>query len=371
MDEISGLTILLLLHLVIATAVCTHILLTKTEAAAPAWIALVVVSPFVGALMYWILGINRVQRRARRLRGRKARYVPQLKDLDLPFLDLPTHQQRQIFQFESAVHDAPFLGGNTVVPLIGADEVFPDMMRSIASAKTCIALSVYIFDCDDIGEKVAETLKDAYARGVAVYVLVDEIGSGNKARAADVKLAAAGIPTARFIPQRLKFLPIVNLRNHRKIMIIDGNVGYIGGMNICRNYNPRSTETVRDVHFRVAGPVLEQMSAIFEEDWRFATGNNLQLPAVLFDQEQVRHPQYARVVPDGPDNHFQRTLWILLGALALAQRSIHIVTPYFLPNEVLMHALSICCLRGVVVGGVQQLGSALSPPKLRGQPGML
>ena len=181
-----------------------------------------------------------------------------------------------------------------------------------------------------------------------MHVLVDEIGSGSKSRAADKRLAAAGIATARFIPQKIKFLPVVNLRNHRKIMMIDGKVGFIGGANITRNYDA-SKAYVRDLHFRVSGPVLEQMNSIFEEDWRFASGEEIRLPMHHGDPATNTLPQYARVVPDGPDNAFQRTLWILLGALALSQKSVHILTPYFLPNDVLTHALSVCAFRGVDV----------------------
>ena len=350
-------TIILVLHLIVAIPVCVHILLTKDETAAPPWLALVLVSPGLGALFYWILGINRVQRRARRFRGRRARYIPQIKDPALPFADLPTGQQRQLFHYESAVHDALFTGGNCITPLIGAEQAFPDMLAAIAEAKTSIALSVYIFDADEIGEKFITALKRAFGRGVQVHVLVDEIGSGHKSRDADRELANAGIATARFIPQKIKFLPVVNLRNHRKIMIIDGEVGFIGGMNICLNYGPKtkggsrsaSKEAVRDLHFRATGPALDQLNAIFEEDWKFATDKSLRLPACDTGGKNVHGPQYVRIVPDGPDNPFQRTLWIMLGALALAQKSVHILTPYFLPNAIVTSALAVAALRGIDV----------------------
>lgn len=357
----SWLTLLLLLHVLVALPVCVHILLSKHESVAPAWIGLVLVSPFVGAGLYWIIGINRVERRARRLRGRKPRYIPrfdqagrQLKEPTPPFKDLVTAHQRQIFRFESAVHDAPYLGGNRVTPLIGGDQAFPAMLAAIAAAKNRIALSVYIFDLDEVGKRFVEALTAAHARGVKTHVLVDEIGSGSKSRAADDDLARAGIATARFIPQKIKFLPVVNLRNHRKIMVVDGRVGFIGGMNICLNYRPGSSQPVRDLHFKVTGPVLGQMGAVFEEDWRFATGAAIALPAVVANAATgepgaEEGPQYARIVPDGPDNPFQRTLWIFLGALALSRKSVHILTPYFLPNQVLTHALAIAALRGVDV----------------------
>ncbi len=349
----SFLTIILVLHLALAVPVCVHVLLTKRETSAPTWLALVLISPFLGAGLYWILGINRVERRARRLRGKRPAYVPQLRDPALPFAGLPTQQQRQMFHYESAVHDAPFLGGNDITPLIGAEQVFPAMLEAINAATSNIALSVYIFQTDEVGCKFINALRAAHARGVVVHVLIDEVGSGTGKHAADRPLAADGIPTARFIPQKLKFLPVVNLRNHRKIMMVDGAIGFIGGMNICLNYGHGSgrkrREAVRDIHFRVTGPILAQMNTMFEEDWRFATGKSLRLPFAPCDTAREREPQYARIVPDGPDNPFQRTLWIMLGALAFSQKSVHILTPYFLPNPVLSAALAVTALRGIDV----------------------
>jgi cardiolipin synthase len=345
--------IILILHLAVALPVCVHVLLTKRETSAPTWLALVLISPFLGAGLYWILGINRVERRARRLRGRRPRYVPQIKDPVLPFAGLPTQQQRQMFHYETAVHDAPFLGGNDITPLINAPQVFPAMLDAIAAATSNIALSVYIFQADEVGCKFIEALRAAHKRGVKVRVLIDEVGSGTGEHAADRPLAADGIPTARFIPQKLKFLPVVNLRNHRKIMMVDGAVGFIGGMNICLNYGRgsgrRRREAVRDIHFRVTGPVIAQMNTMFEEDWRFATDEVITLPVAPCDPAREREPQYARIVPDGPDNPFQRTLWIMLGALAFSQKSVHILTPYFLPNPVLSAAIAVAALRGVDV----------------------
>ena len=227
------------------------------------------------------------------------------------------------------------------------------MLETIAAAKSFIALSVYIFQTDEVGCKFIEALRAAHARGVKVLVLIDEMGSGTGKHAADRPLAADDIPTARFIPQKLKFLPVVNLRNHRKIMMVDGTIGFIGGMNICLNYGHGSgrkrREAVRDIHFRVTGPVLAQMNTMFEDDWRFATGKSITLPYVPCDPAKDRDPQYARIVPDGPDNPFQRTFWMMLGALAFSQKSVHILTPYFLPNPVLTAALSVAALRGIDV----------------------
>ena len=350
MPDVDALTLLLILHLLIAIPVSAHILLTKNESVALAWIALVLISPFLGSAFYGIFGINRVMRRARKLRGRRPRYVPHLDTHPMPFEGLPTAQQTQLFQFARSIHALPFLGGNNVVPLAHGDTAYPDMLKAIAAAKSNIALSVYIFDIDDIGRQFIAALKQAHARGVVVRVLIDEIGSGAfRSRAADKELAREGIPTARFIPQKLKFLPFINLRNHRKIMLVDGEVGFIGGMNICRTYSHNSGDDIRDIHFRVTGPTLDQMSTVFEEDWKFATGETVELPTCKVDKASLSQPMYARVVPDGPDNSFQRTFWIMLGALAVAQKRVRVMTPYFLPNDILTSALCVCALRKVDV----------------------
>ncbi|MGE4062013.1 MAG: phosphatidylserine/phosphatidylglycerophosphate/cardiolipin synthase family protein [Rhodospirillaceae bacterium] len=339
---------LLILHLSIAVPVCAHIVLTKQETVAIGWIGFVLVSPFFGAFLYWVFGINRVARRARRYRNRQRHAAtPNLATHDMPFKGLPTPQQRQLFQFAGSVAEMPFLGGNHVVPLVNAEGAFPNMLAAIAEAKRFIALSVYIFDVDEVGEKFIAALIEAHRRGVTVCVLLDEIGSGSKH--ADKRLAAAGIRTARFIPQNLKLLPLINLRNHRKIMMVDGRIGYIGGMNICLSYGAQKGDKVHDMHFRVSGPVIGQLNGIFEQDWKFAADETLELPLVPTPDEKLDDPVYARATPDGPDDLMQRTQWIILGALAVAQKSVHVLTPYFLPNEVLTNALGVCAMRGVNV----------------------
>lgn len=343
-----NIVLLLVLHLLIAVPVCLHIVLTKHETVAMSWIALVAISPGLGAFFYWIFGINRVARRARRYRRRRVYTPPNLDTHDMPFRGLPTPQQRQLFQFARSVHETPFLGGNLVTPLVDTEGAVPDMLAAIAEARTSIALSVYIFDVDEVGELFIAALTDAHRRGVRVRVLLDEIGSGRRAKNADDILAAAGIATARFIPQNLKFFPLINLRNHRKIMIVDGRIGHIGGMNICRSYAAQKNEDIRDLHFRVTGPAVGQLNAIFEQDWRFATDETIELPPPT-PCAATHEPVYARAVPDGPDESSERTQWIILGALAVAQKSVHILTPYFLPNEILTNALGVCAMRGVSV----------------------
>jgi len=345
----DGLSILSLLHFVIAVPVCAHILLTKEqEAVAFGWIAVVLLSPFLGSALYGVFGVNRIARVARKVRGRRRSKVRHIAQHVAPLSHAPTDHERQIFQYARSVHDLPFVAGNTVELLVNGDEAYPVMLAAIERATATIALSVYIFDADAAGEKFVAALIAAKQRGVAVRVLIDDIGIRYSARAIDGDLDKAGVKTARFMPRSLTRLPYINLRNHRKLLLIDGKEGFIGGMNIRHGHmlqdNP--SHPVQDIHFRVVGPVLDQMTAVFEQDWTFAAGEELALP--LWNGE-VTGGALARVAPDGPDGDNEKLQWILLGALAMARKSVRVITPYFLPNDVLASALMVAALRGVAV----------------------
>jgi cardiolipin synthase len=133
--------------------------------------------------------------------------------------------------------------------------------------------------------------------------------------------------------------------------LIDGECAFIGGMNI-RHGNvleDRPDHPIQDIHFRVRGPVIDQMNKIFEEDWLFATGQQISLPGWPGTSDLHNPGVLARVVPDGPDSDMQKLQWLFLGALACAQKSVRIMTPYFLPDEVMTRALQLAALRGVSV----------------------
>ena len=342
-----GLSFVTIIHLLIAVPLCGHVLLRKEqETVAFGWIALILLSPFIGAALYGLFGINRVARQARKLRG------------DLAKRKLSQHVQAssekrsdmRILRIAESVNDLSFLAGNRILLLINGDAAFPAMLQAIEGAKTSICLSTYIFDSDPTGKKFVAALSDAARRGVIVRVLVDDIGLLYSPEAIDRDLRMGGVNTARFIPRQLRFWRIFNLRNHRKIIVVDGQTGFIGGMNIRHGHvlaaRPRSP--IQDIHFQVRGPVLDQFSALFEEDWQFATDEDVDLP---------RWPSAAgapgdvdaRLVPDGPDHRSDTLQWLLLGALATAQRSIRIMTPYFIPNGTLISALCVSAMRGVDV----------------------
>jgi len=225
------------------------------------------------------------------------------------------------------------------------------MLDAIDGARHSVALASYIFDRGWAGDRFVTALGRAVDRGVAVRVLVDGVGVRYSRPPITGALRKRGVPVARFLPPSLPIpAPYVNLRNHRKLMIVDGAVGFCGGMNIrdeCVLALARPAAT-QDVHFRLQGPVVQHLMNAFALDWAFTTREQLAgdawYPALAPAGELA-----ARGIPDGPDEDFETLLVTLLGALSQATRTIRLATPYFLPDTPLIDALRIAALRGVRV----------------------
>jgi cardiolipin synthase len=354
MSELTLFNVLALVSIVLAAVAACHIVLTKEDVrSAVAWTGLVFLSPFVGSIVYVILGVNRIHREASKLKKKKG----QTEVFDL-FVGGKASETRiephvwQMYLLGQKVHPDEFVNGNSVMPLVNGDQAFPAMLDSISKAKRSIALMTYIFDRDKSGLQFVDALSAAKRNGVDIYVLIDDVGIKYGKPPIDKELRQSGISTGRFMPTRaLRFWRFVNLRNHRKILLIDGEQAFIGGMNIRHgNVLEESPDhPIQDIHFRVRGPVIDQMNKIFEDDWLFATGQQISLP-VWSGANDLHNPGVlARVVPDGPDTDMQKLQWLFLGALACAQRSVRIMTPYFLPDEVMTRALQLAALRGVSV----------------------
>jgi cardiolipin synthase len=223
------------------------------------------------------------------------------------------------------------------------------MLDAIRGARDSVVLATYIFDMDRAGLEFVEELGAAVRRGVQVRVMIDGVGATySKPRAAAV-LRGRGIQVAQFgggmVPWRM---PYVNLRNHRKILVVDGAVGFTGGMNIREgNYLALDTEyPTRDLHFRLEGPVVAHLADAFVQDWTHTTGEVLDHD-VWCAPAGPAGSSMARGVIDGPDDDFEKLHWTILAALRSARRHVRIVTPYFLPDQALITALNVVALEGV------------------------
>ena len=330
-----------------------HALLNKRDSrAATLWLGIIWFVPVLGAILYLSLGVNRIRRRAVKLGVHKnfSRAVPE--NLGEPEHDGAEHL-KHIARVVSRVAAQPLTAGNKIEPLVNGDATFPAMLDAIESAKKSVSLCTYIFDNDASGQKFVAALERAVKRGVAVRLLVDAAGTRYSFPPITWKLRRTKIPFARFLPASL-FTPwrvaTINLRNHRKSLVVDGQIGFTGGINI-RHGNvlgDRLKSPVQDLHFRVEGPVAGELQEAFANDWAFTTGEILD-GEIWFPELKESGDVIARVIPDGPDADFENARWTLLAALAEAQASVKIVTPYFLPDDALVTALNLASLRGVRV----------------------
>jgi cardiolipin synthase len=335
-------------HLVIASTVTVHVLLHKRDVGSSmAWMGLAWLSPFVGSALYFIMGINRVNRRARRIR----RTRPSTKPLPPRPSDPPDDPLAPLEQAGWQLTQRPVEPGNAVRLIQNGDDAYPQMVAAIDGARVSVGLSSYIFRADATGSAFIDALIRARQRGVEVRVLIDGVGGGYLRSPTYRRLRQADVPAARFLHSILPWrMPFLNLRLHKKFLGIDGRFAFTGGLNIGAENVLRTNppHPVRDTHFHVEGPVAGQLFDAFAEDWLFTTSEQLGGEA-WFPALKAAGDVSARVVTSGPDQDMGKIEFMILHAVACARHSIRILTPYFLPNDVLISALAVAAMRGIEV----------------------
>lgn len=319
------------------------------------WVMISAAFPLVGPWLYWAVGINRVQRKAIRKLGRRGR---PFEAYDSAVMSAPAARHELVGHLHplrtvaDRVARLPMLEGNSVNPLHNGEQVYPRMLAAIAGARHTITMASYIFDYDDVGKEFARALGLAARRGVKVYLLVDGIGAlGNFSRIGRI-LLKSGAKVTSFVPLALPFGRIrLNLRNHRKMMVVDGLTAFVGGMNISARHlltRTQDSRRVEDLHFEITGPVVAEIQHTFSEDWALATDEVL-AGDKFFPRLVPTGKALCRGIASGPDEDFEINHWMFAAAFAAAQKSIHVVTPYFVPTSPLVMNMTMAALRGVDV----------------------
>jgi len=343
--------VVVVLHFSAAGLASAHAILNRRDTRAVVlWIGFICLLPLLGPVLYLLLGINRVRRKAQLLRGSASR-VPGPPMTEAAGLPQTAAHLQQLSEAVGRIVRRPLVPGNKVEPLVNGDDAYPAMLAAIHEAKATIGLSTYIFDNDRNGRSFVEALRQAVERGVQVRVIVDAAGARYSVPSIIPALHHAHVPAGRFLPTLAPWrLMSMNLRNHRKIMVVDGRIGFTGGMNLREGnlvaQNPR--HPVRDLHFRLEGPVVAQLQEAFVADWAFVTKEVLS-GSDWFPALESKGGVVSRAIPDGPDEDFEKLQWTILAALSCARDSVKIVTPYFLPDPPLVSALNLAALRGVRV----------------------
>jgi len=334
------------LYLVVAILAGGHVLLYKRNSrAAFGWLGLIIVFPIAGALLYALFGVNRVQRKARRVSS-EADVGP---EAERPDLAAPRAAGALLSHPGLNVTGARLSPDNSVRTYFNGEEAFPAMLRAIDNAQREVLLSSYIFDNDDTGRRFTGALAAARDRGCEVRVLVDDVGIRYSFPTIVRELEARRLDYRRFMPLRL--LPpsfSINLRTHRKLLIADRSTAFAGGMNIGDRQlvEGPSRHRASDLHFGFTGPLLTDFVHLFAEDWRFAGGDELPHwkapPGPAGDAR-------CRVVPDGPDENLDALMLVLMGVISTARERVWIMTPYFLPDRQMLGCMQAAALAGVDV----------------------
>lgn len=244
----------------------------------------------------------------------------------------------------------PFLGGNTVQVLLNGDEIFPPMLAAIQNAKTSITFETYIYWSGDIGRAFADALAERARKGVKVHVLLDWIGSAKMDGSLVQTLMDAGVQVKKFHPPHWSHLARLNNRTHRKLLVVDGRIGFTGGVGVAPQWTGRAQDPAhwRDTHFEVKGPVVAQMQSVFIDNWIKVTGDVLHGPD-YFPELAQEGWHMAQMFSSSPNGGSESMQLMYLLAVTAASRSIDLSASYFVPDALTMRTLIEAVQRGVKV----------------------
>lgn len=315
-------------------------------AAALAWILALFALPYLGVVLWWFLGRTHLLRPATRRRRSLSRFRPTARSTPgenarntimrgvLPFSFHPRRWEEGVFPSASIPRPIVFAEG----------QAFDDLERTVGAARKEIRILFYIWENDETGRRMRDLLCERARAGVRVCVLLDGKGSSGLGRTFMAPLRRAGGQVAFFLPVRFRpWAPTLNFRNHRKLVLIDGEIAYTGGINIGDDYRRRW----HDFFVRFAGEVVEHFDEVFREDWHFATGTVL---APLVVRPKISGGDtLCTLIASGPDRIENRVHDCYFSLVANARRRVWLTTPYFVPGPALVAALKTASLRGTDV----------------------
>lgn len=340
---------------ILAIAFVPMVLLRRKEPAATfAWILVLLFVPVVGVVLFWYLGRDRIRRPVRhrsvvnapmreRISDRISGQFPSQHEEREAVIEAQPEDQRGVMRLASRTGRGEIRAGNQVRVLIGAEATYDAMIEAIEAATDHVHLEYYIFRPDRTGRRVLAALVAAAERGVRVRLLYDGFGSVGLGPACRALKRAGGSARPFFPLDPIRRAATINLRNHRKLMVVDGRIGFCGGINVGDVF-----VGWRDVHLRIDGPVVADLQKIFVEDWYFAARQDL-TAAAFFPEIAKTGGSIVQVVESGPDERVESIHRLVFGAIASARRTVWITTPYFVPDRAVLVALQTAAMRGVDV----------------------
>ena len=333
----------------ISLVAALHALLSKRDSnSALAWVTFCLILPLLGPIIYLLFGINRVAAKAQRL------YLAKTQVDDSQTIAEPVGSNfRPLSLVGEQVAGLGLRSCSDIQILENGEVLYPAMLEDIEQADKRVFLSTYLFQNDSTGEKFVSALRTAQDRGVDVRIIVDGLGEfayppriGKKLR--QNKLNFKQFNPIKFIPPSLHF----NMRNHRKILLVDGNCAYTGGQNIGDRHlltEPNNPIPTMDLHFRLTGKIVDDLERAFVKDWNHCSGVTEQSSFTPSNSNNIDSQIWTRLIMDGPNENLDKLNELLVGVFSSAKTRIWIMTPYFLPGIDLIGALIGARLRGVDV----------------------
>ena len=317
-----------------------------------AWMLVLVLLPIVGLVIYLVFG--------RSLRGMKLISRSHLRELRR-MNDFPeaismeaslSDDSRQLVSLVNKLTEPHLFDSNDITVFTQGQDKFESLLKDIEQAREYIHLQYFIFEDDATGRRLIEALQRKAREGVCVRVLYDYVGSFYMRPRVLKQMRAAGVDVHPFMELTLtKFIFRLNWRNHRKIVVIDGEIGYVGGMNIADRYVCGTARELpwRDTHLRIKGEAVAALQYSFSIDWDFTTRELLNTPPKHFDVPTANPGYLVQMVSSGPTGRWNNISFVFLKAITLAKRCLYIQTPYFLPSDSLLKAMQSAALAGIDV----------------------
>lgn len=355
----SGALSATLLAINIILAITIIFLERKKPSAAWAWIFVLFFLPYVGFILYLLIGKPLRQKHMQRWIPKKSIGIQEMIDdqkrrvlqdgLNIENVD----SARELIHMNLQTNDAVVTKNNHVELFDDGREKFDSLLQDIAQATDHIHVQYYIFKLDGIGQQIVDALTARAKAGVEVRILYDALGSRNVRKRHFKKLLDAGGEVEVFFPSILPLInPRMNYRNHRKIVVIDGQIGYLGGFNIGDEYLglDKKFGYWRDTHMRIQGAAVHALQARFMMDWNQA-GNSLNLAFAThyFPAHDITGDVAMQIVSSGPDTHHANIENSYIKMILQAKRYVYIQSPYFIPDDAFLEAVRIAVLSGIDV----------------------
>lgn len=343
----------LFVHLLGILNAAHAVMKVRSSQSAIAWSIGLITFPWISIPLYWSLGRTRFLGYPEAIRRAYAQYraeVPRIICSLEPHLKPLPDALKSLETLTHALTEVPFTSNNGVTLLIDGEATFKAMLQAIHQAKDYILFQFYIIKDDGIGQEIMAALIDRAQQGVRVYVIYDEIGSHQLKRSTIQRLQHHGIEVTAFkstkgFRNRFQF----NFRNHRKIVVVDGRIAFVGGLNVGDEYLGRDRHFGywRDTHLRIWGAAVQCLQLSFLKDWYWATSS---VPDVTWTvSPEVNSPESVLVLPSGPADTFQTCTLFFNSVFNLATDRLWIASPYFVPDEPTLATLKMAALRGVDV----------------------